>query len=385
MALSATTEAIGAVSEFLASRVSSRLSNLPVLVGRPSDAVHVQGSRCLNLFLYRVGFDGHLRNVPVDAGQQPPLWLVLHYLITAFDTDHGSESAAAHRLLGQGLVALQELNVLRAPLSMQALTRNPEALKITFDDADADLLNKLFSGAEQQYRLSAAFQVRPVMLATDAAPDYAPLVTSVGPPAAPGVVVLPSMGARLTAIDPARFVAGQTVTLRGVDLAGYDRILLGAHAITPLAAQPGDRGDVLRFRLPAATTIPAAGYAVCVSRVLPSGHTMTSTPLLGELMPVVSGAALDGVLTPVDATPTAPRHGSFVVSGAQFGGPGESIFAALYRDGQARVQLEPSAPPTATSVRFTVPAAQALPPGPYRVVLRVNGQQAADSPQLVWS
>jgi len=385
MALSASTEAIGAVSELLATRVSARLNNLPVLVGRPADAVSVEGSRCLNLFLYRIVFDPHLRSTPVDPGQQPPLWLVLHYLLTAFDLTHESETSAAHRLLGQGLVALQELNYLRPAVSMQALTRNPEPLKLSFDDADPELLSKLFNGNDEQYRLSAAFQVRPVMLSTDAPPEYAPLVQSVGPPGSPGVVVLPSMGARLETIEPARFVAGQVVTLTGLDLGGYDRIQLGGNALVPLAALPEDRGDVMRFQLPANTPIAAAGYAVSVSRTLPSGHTMTSTPVLGELMPVLATAALNGGLTAVDATPNAPLFGSFSVTGAQFGGPDESIFAALYMAGAARIQLEPSAPATATGATFTVPAPLALPPGTYRVLLRVNGQQAANSPELVWS
>lgn len=385
MALSATTEAIGAVSELLASRVSARLANLPVRVGRPADAVNVVGTRALNLFLYRVAFDPQMRNTPLDSGQQPPLWLVLHFLVTAFDADHESESTAAHRLLGQGLVALQELNFLRPAVSMQALTGNPEPLKITFDEADPDLLSKLFNGNDEPFRLSAAFQVRPVMLKTDEPPQVAPLVLSVGPPSAPGVVVLPSMGARLASITPARFTAGEEVTLRGVDLAGYDRILLGDNVVTPLAAQPGDRGDVMRFQLPANSPLAAAGYAVSVARVLPTGRTMTSTPLLGELAPVVSAAALAGPLVPASADPAAPLSGSFTVSGRQFGGAAESIFGALYRDGAAVLQLEPSAPASATSVTFTVPPAQALPPGAYRVLLRVNGQQAADSPELVWS
>jgi hypothetical protein len=381
MALNASTEAIGAVSELLSTRVSSRLNNLPVLVGRPSDAPDDLASRGLNLFLYRIGFDGHMRNQPLDVGQQPPMWLTLHYLLTAFDSEDESETIAAHRLLGQGLVALQELNFLRPPVTMAALTANPEPLKITFDEADAELLNKLFSGAEERYRVSAAFQVRPVMLATDAAPSYAPLVQTVGPPGNEGVMVFASMGARLTKIEPAKFIAGDTVTLQGVDLGGYDRINLGGNLLLPLAALPDDRGDVVRFQLPVNTPIAAAGYAVSVARILPTGRTMTSTPLLGELMPVVSGVALDGPLVPAGPN----LHGSFIVSGAQFGGPDESIFAALLLDGIALIQLEPSVDPSATTARFTVPEALALAPGNYGVVLRVNGQQALQTPALLWS
>lgn len=385
MALSATTEAIGAVSDLLSSQVSARLSNLPVLVGRPSDAAASPGGRRLNLFLYRVAFDPQMRNTPLDAGQQPPLWLVLHYLLTAYDNARESESPDAHRLLGQGLVALQELNYLFPPVSMAALLGNPEPLKLSFDDVEPDLVSKLVVGDTERYRVSAGFQVRPVMLATDVPPQAAPLVLSVGPPATPGVMVLPSMGARILSIVPARFAAGEVVTLRGVDFGGYTRINLGGNVLTPLAAEPGDRGDVLRFQLPANTPVSAAGYAVSLARTLPSGHEMTSSPILGELMPRVDSVALAGVLTPVDASPGAPLHGSFTVTGAQFGGAGEAVFAALYGDAGTLIQLAPSAPAGATSATFTVPAALALPAATYRVLLRVNGQQAPQAPELVWA
>src|SRR5436309_981139 len=77
--------------------------------------------------LYETAFDGHLRNHALRNGEQPPLWLVLKYLLTAFDKDNNSDNAAAHELLGQGISLLNEVNFL-------ALTGNPEPLKLTFDD-----------------------------------------------------------------------------------------------------------------------------------------------------------------------------------------------------------------------------------------------------------
>src|SRR5947207_952755 len=127
-------EAIGAVSDLLRSRISTRLNPMNVLVGRPETAAKANDGRKLNLFLYRVGFDQHLRNEPLDRGQEPPLWVVLHYLLTAFDAQAESDSVDAHRLLGRGLSALQEMNFLRPSASQ--LARNPEPLKITFDEAD---------------------------------------------------------------------------------------------------------------------------------------------------------------------------------------------------------------------------------------------------------
>ena len=111
MSLLDSQEAIGAVTELLRTRVSMRLNNLAVVVGRPEAATSSTG-RKLNLFLYRIGFDGYLRNISLDPGQEPPLWLVLHYLVTAF----GENRRAIRRCPSPArpwLAALQELNFLR--------------------------------------------------------------------------------------------------------------------------------------------------------------------------------------------------------------------------------------------------------------------------------
>lgn len=162
MALSDSLDAIGAVTELLQTQLQA-VSKIGVEVGRPG-AGGAQMGRRLNLFLYRVAFDPGLRNLPLDDGQQPPLWLVLHYLLTAYE-DHESDTAKAHRVLGRGLSALQSMAVLHPAGSNLALAANPQALKITFDDADVELVSRLTQGGEERFRLSAAFQVRPVMVA----------------------------------------------------------------------------------------------------------------------------------------------------------------------------------------------------------------------------
>jgi uncharacterized protein DUF4255 len=372
-------EAIGAVSDLLSARLSSALNNLPVPVGRP----HLVGDqRALNLFLYNITLDPHLRNEPLDRGQPPPLWLVLHYLLTAFDIHGESDSVAALRLLGQGMAALHELNFVRPPVTNLWLAKNPEPLKITFEEAGADLLSKLMQGEEERFRVSAAVQVRPVMLGIETAPAYAPLVTSVGPPATPGVMVLPSMGARLLSMEPQRFVAGTAVTLTGLDLAGYDEVLLGANS---LPASPGTVEGTVSFTVPNAAAISANAYPVCVARTLASGRKLKSNALLAELMPRVSGVALDGALTQLPPPgPNALRHGRFSVSGLQLGGADASALAGLYREGTAQGPFEADAGATTTQMLFTVPAGKALAPGDYQVIVRVNGQQASASPVLSW-
>lgn len=372
-------EAIGATSELLRTRLASALNNLPVTVNRPEAASG--GQRSLNLFLYGIAIDPQLRNEPLDRGQVPPLWLSLHYLMTAFDDGGESDSSAAHRLLGQGMAVLQGLNFMRPATTNLALAKNPEPLKLSFDEANVDLLSKLMQGSEEKYRISVALQVRPVMLELEAAPAWAPLVKTIGPPATPGIVVLPSLGAVLDAIEPARFVAGTTVTLHGTDFAGYDEVLLGADAL-PLT--PGPEG-VASFVVPAAAPIAANGYGLCIARTLPSGRKITSNALLAELMPIVTGTSLNGALTVLPPPgPNALRHGRFRVAGTQLGGSSASAFATLFKDGTAHGLFEADAVSTMTQLDFTVPLAAALPPGDYAVVVRVNGQQAVDSPLLSW-
>src|SRR5882762_1738007 len=177
MALADTGNAIGAVTDAISDRLKFS-TGLHVSVGRPEPDPSAAGKR-LNLFLYETQFDGSLKNVPLDEGQRPPLWLVLKYLMTAFDDLKNSDSIQAYQYLGQGIRALQELSVLQLPpglADLNSLSDNPEDLKITFDDANVDLLSKLMQGADEKYRLSVAFQLRPVLIAPAELPSYSLLV-----------------------------------------------------------------------------------------------------------------------------------------------------------------------------------------------------------------
>jgi hypothetical protein len=382
MSLLDSQEAIGAVSDLLRSRLAARLNIPNVLVGRPETAANGANGRKLNLFLYRIGFDAHMRNEPLDRGQEPPLWVVLHYLLTAFDEAKESDSIEAHRLLGRGLAALQEMNVLRP--SAAALARNPEALKISFDEADVELLSKLMQGSDESYRISAAFQVRPVMIAPDQPAAYAPLVKTVGPPVAPGatvgtgVEVLPSLGPRLAAIAPERFVAPATITVTGLDLAGVDQLQLGPLTL-PAALSPTGEATAT---VPAAAALSAGAYPVTVSRLLASGHRLTSNALLAHLLPRLLTAA-PGALSPVSAAD--PRlTGPLTLTGERLGGPDDSVFVAFYRNGALALMLEAAGTPAQTALTVAVTAARPLAPGSYLVILRVNGEQADDAPTVSW-
>ena len=378
MALIDTTTAIGAVSDLLKNRLAASTGVGTVLIGRPEAAKTTSvGSTRFNVFLYQVGFDGFLRNVPIDQGQEPPLWLVLRYLLTAFDNADESDSKEAHDLLGRGVVALQELNYIEPAAADTALFSNPEPLKLTFDEADAELLSKIMQSNDEKYRVSAAFQVRPVMLAVQRPPEYAPVVLTVGPPANKGVVVLPSLGPQVRECDPEQFEAGQPVELVGTDLAGYDEILIGTTSFPAVPTATGGRTTTI----PIGDAIAAGAYPVCVARTLPSGHKRTSNAVLGRLLPVATAATKVGVLSQVGTR----RFGAFRITGRQLGGPDASIFCGLYRDGESRLLLEPEGGGTGTLRTFKVSAKQALDKGDYLVIVRVNGEQAHNSPTLDWT
>lgn len=379
MALSQTKEAIGVVSELLATRLQLAVKDT-VSVGRPEDAISVSTSGDkLNLFLYQIDFDAHLRNHPLDTGQSPPLWVVLRYLLTAFN-GKDSDSTAAHKLLGKGLTALQELNFIDS--SDPALTDNVEPLKVTFDSADVELLSKIMQGSDEKYRLSAAFQVRPILLTVDADPAYAPAIKTVGPPKpgstppeGEGVLVLPSLGPSIQSLEPSSFEEGDTVTVTGLDLNEVDKIHVGSSALTATFNTEGQITAIVPG------TLSAGSHPVTASRVLPSTRRIHSNTLLGMLLPTLSTAVL-GALQGSPGSQTRELD----LTGKRLGGPDDDIFAALYKDDGNEVHLFEAVGSTAqSSLKINISESKFPSTGTYLVILRVNGVQAINSPGVVWS
>ena len=378
MPLSLTKEAIGVVSEMIAIRLQLAVGD-PVFIGRPEDAIsgNTSGDK-LNLFLYQVDFDGQLKNYPLDIGQAPPLWMVLHYLLTAF---HGkdSDSMEAHKLLGKGLTALQGLNFIDS--SATALSDNPEPLKVTFDSADVELLSKVMQGSDEKYRLSAAFQIRPVLLAIDEEPAYAPAIKTVGPPKpgvippeGEGVLVLPSLGPSIDSIDPRSFEEGDTVIIKGADLNDVDKVHFGTATLNANYSPEGD----ITVVVPA--IISAGSYPVTVSRLLSNGRRFKSNTLLGKLLPTLSTVSLGAL----QGTPGSHTR-KLDLTGKRLGGPDDDIFVVLYKDDGKKVHFfEATGVAAQTALTINILEKEFPGAGNYLVILRVNSAQAINSPGLVW-
>ncbi len=381
--------AIGAATKLLRDHLSRRGFN--VTVGRPEDAAENDSTAKLNLFLYELSFDGALRNVSLEEGRPPPVWMVLRYLLTAFDDGELSDSADAHELLGRGLMALNDLNYLRLDAAValdvrQALELNPEPLKITFEDGSSDLLSKLMQGSDDAYRISAPVQVRPVLL-LPAEREGSSLLVGVDYSQSPPVEIreaglrietIPSLGPMLDRVEPVAVEPGETVTVHGTDLhlSGLEAVLGGQ--VLRIVAQGPDRlvveaegtatdGGPLG-PIAAGLSISAGEHPLSVRRVLGNGKLRGSNLIGLGLRPVVTGAVLNGA--------------DLDLAGHLLGGTDDDVVLTLLRDGAPLRSFE-VVTPSADQRSLTVAGVTAVGPGTYLALLRVNGQQARIAPLVV--
>lgn len=416
MALADSVSAIGAVTDTLVERLGFR-TKLQISVGRPEPPAQANAAARLNLFLYEVNFDASLKNIPLDEGQRPPLWLVLKYLLTAFEDDGvTSDSMAAHDNLGVAVGALQEFSFLplTPPLTsvphINALKDNPEALKITFDEAPLDLLAKAMQGSDEKYRLSIAFQVRPVMIAPAELPSYSQLVGvdyTTTPVTLVGekdihVAAIPSLGPTIAEIKPASCQLGDTVTILGTDLHLSNLSVTFGPVTLPVTMQQPDKLQfVVRDDIANGSTISAGSLPVSVSQLLPSGRRRSSNLLVASLRPTFSASLVAVTTITLIETHPPPADWKFAtvnLSGELLGkDDDDDFYLALYKDGVTVKVFEhdPSVADPLGHLRDTSPAGtpqtakqlvmakpDSVPPGKYLVLYRVNGQQALQSPEI---
>ena len=393
MALADTGQAIGAVSEVLQNYLSGLSGN--VTIGRPED-VGTPETSTLNLFLYEIQFDPGLRDVVLEEGQPPPLWLVLRYLLTAFDGAEGgigSDTAEAHRLLGRGMQALYGLSLDAIDQTAIALQDNPERLLLKFEDASVDLLSRVMQGSEEQYRCSIGFEIRPVMIApVPAAADYTLLVgvnyeaggairTDGGVPVIP---VIPSLGPRITAIAPEKLGPGDVLRITGEDLHLSDLAVQLGTATLPITAQTPSQLQVpIDLTQLNAAAMAAGSYPVAVVQTLASGRRRSSNLRVVHLLPV-----LTAVTVTANANPEVQLN--LDLTGYLLGSDTDDMFVALYRQqrteylfDQEFVALPTPPTPPLMGRRLQISADPGVATGTYRLILRVNGQQAIASPEVM--
>lgn len=398
MALVHTSKAIGAVSKALKERIDT-ISGATVTIGRPDKAAGPFPS--LNLFLYEVQYDPHLKNIPLNEGEKPPIWMVLKYLLTAFEAADNSDSPAAHELLGTALRILHQDNLLRLaglPAAViEALDSNPSDLYITMDESSADLLAKLMQGTDEKLRLSICFQVRPVMIAPSDPPQYSLLVgvdytqppVSLTP-APVGLDVIPSMGAFIESISPSGFEIDEEVTITGTDMHLSNMVVKLGPAELPITMQ---RPDELRFKVDktiiAASGISAGSYPVTLVQTLKgTGKKRSSNTVVANLVPTLDSATIIGAVSTVPALPPRRAWATIDLAGLLLGKETDDAVLAFYRDGVVYKLFDvfkavvPPDPQTTRRLEMKEDTDNhdAIDEGDYLMILKVNGQQAPQSP-----
>jgi len=399
-----TGNAIGKITQLLGEQINAR-TQIPVTVGRPEPVGGNGAGPKLNLFLYEASFDPSLKNQSLDEGRPAPMWLVLKYLMTAFDDDGNSDTIQSHENCGKGIRVLQELSFLKISSNLpegiyDALKDNPETLKITFDEISSDLLSKLMQGGDEKYRFSMGFQVRPVMIAPPDPPSYG-LLVGVDYTKTPhdiigekgiNIPVFASLGPSLDQAIPSLFAIGEGIKVSGerLNLPGLS-VRMGPLTLPATDQKPDGLSCSIDGTIVTGDVISAGSHPMSVVQTLENGRKRSSNLWVVGLIPAVDAVTTDSVsrVTPSDTVSNV--YANLDITGTLLGTDSDDVTVSLYREGKVVrsfdvfKEIPPSAsPPTAPQSGFRVAMVQkeAVPPGEYRTILRVNGMQARNSPTV---
>lgn len=130
------------------------------------------GDRRVNLFLYRLEENPHLRNqdATIDPGPPgrlvpPPLSLILYYLVTAYaPNDALTGNSTAHHILGEAMRVLHEYPVLPRDDLDVGLRLAREDLQVVAAPLDAEELSRIWSTFARPFRPSVLYQVSTVQI-----------------------------------------------------------------------------------------------------------------------------------------------------------------------------------------------------------------------------
>lgn len=390
MALSDSGGAIGAVANLLRDQLQSnftdkknRIKGFPditVTVGKPKQNTSFS-KPVLNLNIYEIQFDPSMKNTPCEGVGQP-IWLVLKFLMTGYDTSGDSDSIDAYTTLSRGIQALEELNFLglnRQDSYISALENNPEPLKITFDSISPDLLSKIIQGTNDIFRVSAGFQIRPVLIAPGDIASYPMLVgfdNTINKEIREEGIHIDLLTFRphtIENVSPAKFGAksGTKILLSGDNLDIPDlSVRLGSLEL-PVISQRSDQlaCEITNIHL---ESISAGSHPISVIRKLPNGRRISSNVLNVDLIPVLESASF--------LKDTGNR---IELKGTLLGGEDDDIIVVLSKNGTVFRLIETfKTDPKQKLLVVEIDLDEKKDLGTYRVTLRVNSQQAAHSPEV---
>jgi hypothetical protein len=291
---------------------------------RPLDRARqgINGNQ-INLFLYHTVPNAAWRNMdipwkvrPGETGQ-PPLPLILYYLVTAFygededsvdTTTDANRILGSHRLLGRAMSILHDHPLLdnaaiNSILPSDDLLEHPydqlERVRITPQPLSLDEMYKLWGGFQTQYRLSAAYELS-VVLIESVRPARAPLPVLRRGSQDQGVFTQPGLSPTLFEVrlpngKPAAEL-GDTLELRGTNLDAGNLTARMEHTLLEvpidLAPLPGATFDTLRVQLPDTSVDPN------VPSLWPGGIYTLSILVQKPSLPVWTSNAIPFALAP---------------------------------------------------------------------------------------
>ena len=127
----------------------------------------------LNIFLYSTSVDTAFSNLPMPGQRKsgesgnPPLALVLKYLITAYG--RADDDVSGHRLMGRSMSALHDHPLLGSSEIQDALPdtdlhNQVERVRIAHDALSVDDMSKLWTSFQSEYNLSTGYEVSVVLI-----------------------------------------------------------------------------------------------------------------------------------------------------------------------------------------------------------------------------
>jgi hypothetical protein len=348
----------------------------------PSDAELASGLPRLNLFLYRVTENGELRNQEAAGhdlpgrGGRPPLWLNLHYLLTAYASSSSTGGDGAHddrvaqRLLGRSMRILYDNAVITRALldhyGITDLTADFERVKLTLEPLSVEDVSKVWTALNRPYRLAAAYEARVVEI-DSLRPARHP--RPVGPrPAGPSVRVLPGTAPTLvdiaSAVRPGPYAkAGEEVVLLGRNLMlDTPHVILGGTDAPVTSA----RDDRLTFVVP---DVPTVQPGILPARVVAEG--MLGRPPAPHRISASNSVAL--VVIP-SVTAASRAGGTIRIEGDRLVSDGVECLALVGDAAVVRADYTLDSP---AAIEFLRPAAAGSGSRPVRV--RVAGAESLDA------
>jgi hypothetical protein len=398
--------AIGAVSEIIKNHLMNSWQNfvLPtptVTIGRPEKSTGNPTAARLNLFLYELKIDPFLRNRSLNTSRSPFVWLAAKYILTAFDRSNESDSMEALQYLGEGiriLAALNKIPIENGPLPVPELDENHEDLILTIEDVGVEVLSRIMQGPDQQYRSSAGFEVRPIMLAPSGLPSYSLLVGidySQDPFLEIGekgihidINTLPPRPT-ITTTTPSKFELDTTIMIYGknLDTPGLAAFLNSSDLL--ITSQTKDIIEChIAMPIVDENSIAAGSRTMHIVQNITGIRQRRSNLVIGSLIPKVESATPNALVEVNDPSTGNPLiEGNIDVIGNLLGREEDDVVVGLYKNGKTtnvltEIIANPTPPPSPPQhkVRLPIRSANRVAPDNYRLIYTVNGEQAKNSP-----